>query len=531
MHSHAQNARASGPSRRTVLRGAGAAGLLLGLGGALSACERRGSAATVPAGPPRRGGRLRIGMVGAGKSESFNPSGAASALINVARVTAVFDSLVAIGPDLNPRPMLALSWTPDDTAATWTFRLRPGVRWHDGKPFTAEDVIYSLNWMSDPSNQLSAAVTNVDLPRLAAPDPETVIVRLHRPDLLFPQAIAATWIVQSGATDFSRPVGTGPFVFDSLMPGQVSVCRRNPDYWDTGKPYVDSLVIQSISDDNARVNALLGGQIDMVAQIPYAQAKAYDGAGLRLLDSPGITAQGFYMAVDHKPFDDARVRQAMRLLVDRQQLVDVALYGYGTVGNDLFGRGLTYYADAIPQRKRDIARAKALLAQAGHGRGLTVTLETAPAAPGMVEAATLFAQQAADAGVTVHVSQVDASSYFDPTVQYLKRPFGQTLWAGFASLSSFYQYAILPDGPGNETHWNNGKTTELTDRAVSAADAQEAANNWNAVQQEQWDDGGYLWWANVDNVDAMSNQVAGITPSRYLNLGLPAGLTTVYFAS
>ncbi|MYS80352.1 peptide ABC transporter substrate-binding protein [Streptomyces sp. SID5474] len=381
MHAHPQHARASGPSRRSVLRGAGAAGLLLGVGG-LTACDRRESTAAAQAGPPRRGGRLRIGMVGAGKSESFNPSGAASALINVAQVTAVFDSLVAIGPDLSLRPMLALSWSSDDTATTWTFRLRPGVRWHDGKPFTADDVLYSLNWMSDPTNLLSVAVANVDLPQSAAPDPETVVVRLLRPDLLFPQAIAGTWIVQNRATDFSRPVGTGPFVFDSLMPGQVSVCRRNPHYWDTGKPYVDSLVIQSISDDNARVNALLGSQIDVVAQIPYAQAKAYDGAGLRLLDSPSIAAQGFYMAVDHKPFDDARVRQAMRLLVDRQQLVDVALYGYGTVGNDLFGRGLTYYADDIPQRKRNVAQAKALLAQASHEHGLTIDLETAPAAPG-----------------------------------------------------------------------------------------------------------------------------------------------------
>ena len=521
---------AAGPSRRAVLRGTAAAGLMAGLG-TLAGCGRRPTAQSAPTGPPRRGGRLRIGMVGAGKAESFNPSNAASALITLARVTAVFDSLVAIAPDLSPQPMLATSWTHDGTAGRWTFRLRPGVRWHDGTPFTADDVVYSLHWMSDPTNQLSTAVANVDLKHLAKPDPLTVVIPLLQPDLQFPLAIAATWIVKNGATGFAHPVGTGPFVFDSLTPGEISVCHRNPHYWDPGKPYVDGLVIQSIDDDTARVNALLGGQLDIVAQAPYAQARAYDGAGLRLLNSPSITAQAFYMAVDRKPFDDARVRQAMRLLADRKQLVDVALYGYGTVGNDLFGKGLQFYDDTIAQRERNVSEARELLAQAGHGSGLTVTLETAAAAPGMVEAATLFAQQAADGGVTVRVSQVDASSYFDPTVQYLKRPFGQTVWSGFASLAGFYQYAILPGGVGNETHWTSKQTARLVDSAVTSTNAADAARNWDAVQQEQWDSGGYLWWANTNNVDATSNQVAGITPSRYLNLGLPSGLTTVYFAS
>lgn len=530
MHSHPLTAPPVRPSRRTVLRGTAAAGLAAGLS-TLAGCGRRPTAKSAPVGPPRRGGRLRIGMVGAGKAESFNPSNAASALITLARVTAVFDSLVAIAPDLSPKPMLATSWTHDGTAGHWTFRLRPDVRWHDGSPFTADDVLYSLHWMSDPANQLSAAVANVDLKHLTKTDALTVVIPLLRPDLQFPLTIASTWIVKNGATDFAHPVGTGPFVFDSLTPGEISVCHRNPRYWDTGKPYVDGLVIQSIDDDTARVNALLGGQLDIVAQAPYAQARAYDGAGLRLLDSPSITAQAFYMAVDRKPFDDVRVRQAMRLLADRQQLVDVALYGYGTVGNDLFGKGLPFYDDAVAQRGRDVARAKELLAQAGHGSGLTVTLETAAAAPGMVEAATLFAQQAADAGVTVNVSQVDASSYFDPTVQYLKRPFGQTVWSGFASLSGFYEYAILPGGAANETHWNSKQTTRLVDDAITATNASDAATSWDAVQQEQWDTGGYLWWANTNNVDATSNQVAGITPSRYLNLGLPSGLTTVYFAS
>ncbi|MFI6317100.1 ABC transporter substrate-binding protein [Nonomuraea sp. NPDC050556] len=497
---------------------------------ALAGCARPQPKA-VPAGPPRRGGRLRVGMVGAGKSESFNPSGAASAMINMAMTCAVFDSLVDIGPNLEIRPALATRWTPDKDARTWTFTLRQGVTWHDGRPLTAKDVLYTLRWMADPENQLSVSVANVDLDRVRAAGPHTIVVPLKSPDLLFPQTISSCWVVQDGATDFGEPVGTGPFVFASLDQGQQSVCRRNPAYWEPGKPYVDELVIQSIDDNTARVNALLGGQIDVLAQMPYTQARAHAGNGIRLLDSPSVAAQAFYMAVDRKPFDDVRVRQAMRLLVDRRQLVDVALFGFGTVANDLFGKGLEFYADTIPQRTRDVRRARELLAQAGYADGLTVTLETAAAAPGMVEAATLFAQQAKDGGVTINVSQVDATSYFDPTLQYLRRPFAQTFWAGFANLGSFYQYAALPDGYGNETHWTEARTGEQIAAATAASREAQAAAAWQAVQQEQWDTGGYIWWANVNNLDATSNRVAGITPSRYLSLGLPSGLANAYFTA
>ncbi|MEV6984109.1 ABC transporter substrate-binding protein [Sphaerisporangium sp. NPDC051017] len=470
-------------------------------------------------------------MLGAGKSESFNPSGATSALINMAMTCAVYDSLVDIGPNMEIRPALATRWTSDKDAQTWTLTLREGVTWHDGKPFTVQDVIYTLRWMADPDNQLSVSVANVDLDHVKATGPHSIVIPLKSPDLLFPQTISACWVVQDGTTDFSKPVGTGPFIFASLDQGRQSVCRRNPVYWDKGKPYVDELVIQSIDDNTARVNALLGGQIDVLAQMPFTQARAHASSGIRLLDTPSTASQAFYMAVDRKPFDDVRVRQAMRLLVDRRQLVDVALFGFGTVANDLFGKGLEFFADAIPQRKRDVQQARALLAQAGYADGLTVTLETAAVAPGMVEAATLFAQQAKDGGVTINVSQVDATSYFDPTLQYLQRPFAQTLWAGFANLANFYQYAVLPDGYGNETHWTKEQTGVQVAAAMAATRESAAQSAWLAVQQEQWDAGGYIWWANVNNLDATSSRVAGITPSRYLALGLPSGLANAYFTA
>lgn len=522
-------------TRRDFLKGAVAGGALLSVGGLLTACggsdAGTGAAgATNAAGTPKRGGQLRVGMVGAGKSESFNPATGITSLINAAMVGAVFDSLTRIGPDLRAQPALATRWERSDDARTWTFTLREGVTWHDGKPFGAEDVIYSLRWMAEPGNSLADVVQNIDLDGLKRKGKLTVVVPLKRADVIFPTKVGMAWIVQRGAKDFRRPIGTGAFKFKSLTPGQESTCVRNDDYWDDGKPYVDSLVIRSMTDNTARMNALLAGQIDLMAQIPYSQAKAQAGRGaIQLLDSPSTGSLSFYMRVDKPPFNDPDVRRAMKFAVDRQALVDTVLQGYGQVANDLVGDGVQFFDHSIEQRPHDPEQAKALLKKAGRA-GLAVTLETAPVVPGMVEAATLFAQQAKAAGIQIRVSQQPANTYWDPSISYLKMPFAQTMWSAIGSLSAFYEKAVASSGTINETHWNSPRTDAMIRRASSATSEKAAAEAWAQVQREQWEDGGYVVWGNVNNVDAMSNRVSGITPSKYLLLGLPTGFADAWLA-
>jgi peptide/nickel transport system substrate-binding protein len=517
-------------SRRDLFRCAGAAGLALGVVPGLAACDRGDDDDAVQSGPPRRGGTLRVGIVGGGKSESFNPSTGGITLINVAMVNAVFDGLVRVGPDLSIQPGLATRWESDASATTWELTLREGVTWHDGKRFTADDVVYSLRWMGRPDNGLQNVVAGVDLDGLQKLGPTRVRVPLKRPDLSFPMQIAPSWIVQDGAKDFTEPVGTGAFRFESLNQGQRSVCIRNPDYWDDPKPYVDSLVIQSIDDNTARLNALLAGELDLMAQLPYAQAAAQKEQGqIALLDAPTTNAAAFYMRVDVAPFDDVRVRQALKLLVDRKALIETTLGGYGTVANDLIGLGVEFYAADIPQRDRDVEQAKSLLARAGHGSGLSVTLQTSTAVPGMVEAATLYKQQAKEGGVDVQIEQVPANAYFDPTLKYLKMPFAQTFWIGILDLPSFYDYGIKSSGISNETHWYDKRTDALIGKAETATDKDQAASYWQQVQQQQWAEGGYIVWGNPNNLDGASNRVAGIKPSKYLFLGLPTGFADAYF--
>jgi peptide/nickel transport system substrate-binding protein len=525
------NGDASGMTRRMMLRGTALTGLAIGAGSLLSGCFSSDTPSKTAGGPPRRGGTLRVGMVGAGKTESMNPSGTVSALINMALCGAVYDSLVQITPDLKLDPSLATKWSSDDSAKTWTIDLRNDVKWHNGDPFTAEDVIYTLKWSNEPESNLGDYTSGINIEGLRAQSPSVLVVPLNEPDMFFMHKLSALFVIKNGTTKFDQPVGTGPFVFESLTPGQQGTFGRNPNYWIPEKPYVDKLVIQSITDDTARLNALQGGQIDVMGQVPLSQAKTIDSQGLKLLSGPSTAGHAFYMAVDQAPFSDPRVRQAFRLLADREQLVNVALNGFGTVGNDLYGKGLQFYDDSLPQRTLDVDKAKALLAEAGFASGLTVELQTSNVVPGMVEAATLFQQQAKAGGVEINIVNVDASAYFDPSQKFLKMPFAQTYWAGTTEIVSFFQLALLPGAISNETHWDNAKTTALIEQASQSISPQEAGPLWNQVQKEQYDEGGYIWWGIPDFVDATAGNVAGITPSKNLPLGLPWGLADAYFVS
>ncbi|WPB88006.1 prolyl oligopeptidase family serine peptidase [Streptomyces malaysiensis] len=139
---------------------------------------------------------------------------------------------------------------------TWTFQLRQGVRWHDGTEFTADDVLYSLRWMAKPGNGMNANVAAVDLDHLKKTGPYTVTIPLKQASPLFPYSRSMAWIIKNKTTDFTRPVGTGPFVFGSLARGERSTCRRNPAYWDTGKSYVNQLTLYSLQDDTTGTREL-----------------------------------------------------------------------------------------------------------------------------------------------------------------------------------------------------------------------------------------------------------------------------------
>ncbi len=517
-------------SRLDLLRGAAAAGVGLSTTGFLAACggdDGEGSAGgttTAPAGTTssdvKRGGRLRVGHVGTGKAETFDPA-LGSSFIDASRYLNVYDLLVRVDSELNLQPGLALEWEPNGDSTVWQFKLRPDVVWHDGKPFTAQDVIYTLQSWGDKKHVAHAASTNIQLGELNAVDDVTLEIPLKGPNARLADSFTQqnNVVIQDGTTDFTNPIGTGPFKVESFTPGERSLATRNEEYWEEGKPYVDEWEDISISDNAARLNALLSGEIDMMSQIEPTQAKVHLESGeIQIVRAPSPTAvQVFYMAVDIPPFDDPLVRQAFRLIPDRQGLIDRALLGFATSANDLPGKGLWNFAEDLPTREQDIEEARALLAEAGQ-ENLEVTLHTSDIVPGFVEAATLFAEMAKEAGVTVKIKKEDPNAYFDTSKIYTKLDFGQSFWT-YSSLALWYEQALLSDAIWNETHYRDKAYDALIREAQGATDEEAALDLWHQVQEVQYNEGGYIVWANLEILDAAANTVKGLEPSAWFNLG------------
>jgi peptide/nickel transport system substrate-binding protein len=521
----------SGLTRRQLMTYGGQGLALLGAGSLLAACgsSTGGSSGTAPGstsvggGKPVKGGKLNIGMISGGSSETVDP-GIAVSYADQLRVYQVYDFLFQPGPGnefhkLEPR--LATSAEPNKDASVWTFKLREDVTWHDGKPFTADDVVWSVQSWSKPTNYAGAyAGAFVDFKKVRKLDKYTVEIPMIRPSAQFP-TITTLWnlaIIQNGTTPAQlakNPIGTGPFKFVSFKPGSQSVFVRNDNYWEGGgKPYLDEVVIDSsFQDETSRYNALVGGQIDVSPLFPANYARQQQSSQqVNVLSSPSGQAYTLTMRVDKGPFTDIRVREAMKLLCNRQALIDGIFPGYAQVGNDIEGRFGQYFASDI-KAEYDVEKAKALLKEAGQ-ENLSLTLPTAPEYPGYVESATLYAQQAEAAGVKINVEQESAATYFTEAGGYLSRPFGvvnSNTWPSMSvvAASSFTTTAAYP-----ETGWAQqpgGGNQALLQRAMGELDPTKAQDLWHEVQTEWAEKGGYLVWCFVDNIDAAGKNVAGLT--------------------
>ncbi|MEW2635038.1 ABC transporter substrate-binding protein [Streptomyces sp. NPDC048389] len=490
-----------------------AAGGVAGLGAlTLTGCAGTSDPSDTAAkgdGRPQRGGRLRAAFAGGGASETLDPH-LSSLFADVARAKALFDKLADYGPDLSAQPRLATSWEPDAGLTRWKVTLREAA-FHDGKPVTAQDVLYSYRRITDPEKafRAKASLEPIDLKASRALDARTVEFVLKRPSAEFPNVLAAfgAYIVPDGAQDFDdKPVGSGPFRFVSFAPGRSAVFKRNDAYWD-GAPHLDELEFVVANEESARVNALLGGQVEYAHELNPTTARAHEsGDRIQIVRLRNSAMQSFAMKTDRPPFDDKRVRQAFFLIADRKELVDGALSGAGEIGNDLFGKGYEYYAAGLPQREQDIDRAKALLKEAGAEK-LEVTLDTSPVAAGFTEAATIFRDQAAKAGVTIRVKTGSKDSYWKDILD------SGTLCSyrsGAMPIEAHISQRLLTDSTTNATKWHHKDFDALYRQAQSTKDEKERATVYERMQRRLHAEGGFLIWGFGDWIIGTARNVRGV---------------------
>lgn len=511
-------------SRRVLLRTVGGA---LGAAAFLGSCapsRGAGPATGAASGTARRGGTLRVALTGGGPAESLDPY-AGAAPSDIIRSEVLYDSLFT-AEDGRLVPALARSAEPAPDGRSFTARLREGVRWHDGSPFTAEDVAYSLRYMVDPARPYQSQIAlYVDAARVEVVDDLTLRVPLSRPvgDPALMLSGFPSRIVRAGTTDFTpeTALGTGPYRVAAFDAGRETRLVRFDEHWG-GPPAADELVLVSLADQQAKANAVLGGQVDYTVDVPFTVARTGSSASdvdVRAAEPEHRVGFGFVLNSTKAPFDDPRVRLAARLAVDRQAMVDTVFLGFGSQGNDLYGAGTEHFDDR-PPLSRDVERARRLVTEANAG-GARVVVRSAEYESGFNASAELLARYLVDIGLDARAEIVGLGEFFTP--DGLAASDAVAFAIGAEPLLVVYgRMAGIPALAFADTEFS-----ATVDAAIGAVDPTARADAWARAQALMAERGNTLVWGRADVLSMARKSVAGVRTRRlpkYPYLG-QAGLT------
>lgn len=380
----------------------------------------------------------------------------ASSDSEIAVLNAIYDYLVDIDPDNNIVPRLATSWEVSEDGLTYTFTLADGVAFHDGDPLTAEDVVWTYNRLRDPALELPTADLYANIADITAVADDTVQFSLTEtnPFFLYDLSDNHALMLKAGTEDPASAFnGTGPFVVTDYSPENRMSLTANENYFMAGKPGVAALEFVFFSDQVASVDALRGGQVDIILNMPLPLFETLDA--LPDITAVSVPSNGFdllRLRADRAPGNDPRVVEALKLAVDREAIFELVKNGIGALGQDSPIGPLydSYYASELTPPARDPERARELLAEAGYPDGLELTLHT-PDSGDRPDLAVVLQQQLAEAGFDIDISVEPESVYYGDN-GWLEVDFGITGW-GSRPLPQFYLDVMIVCG----ARWNEAK--------------------------------------------------------------------------
>jgi peptide/nickel transport system substrate-binding protein len=500
-------------SRRGFLGAAAGVAGTVGMGTVLSACGGSSSgsstASVLPAGKPKPGGTLTVGWIGGSSSDTidgFNPI----TQIDYGRVPALFEQLVRWEPG-GVQNKLAEEFSSNADGTVWTVRVRSGLTFHNGKPVTAEDLIFSFQHMLNVKTPTigTAAMVAVDPHGLKKLDARTIQVAMTSPQTTFRDQMSnTTFPIVPVGYDPKHPIGCGPFKLDSFSPGQRSVMSRFPDYYLSPMPYFDSLIIEDFPSSTSQINALSSGQINAAAGIPWISARELQSqSGVKVINEHSGQWLEYEMRTDPgQPFSDVRVRQAIRLLIDRTQFISNVYDGQAIIGNDLFSRFDPNYDSSLPQREPDPDKAKSLLKAAGAADS-TFTMISGPWIPGLLEGAELISQQASAAGVKLTVRNTPIGQFV--AQDYLKAPMACGYWFDLPYAAQCI-ITMTKSAGQNESHWGNSSWDALWLQLNRTSEPAKYRDIIHQMQTIEWNEGGYIIPGFYNSVDAVAPDVQGL---------------------
>lgn len=439
----------------------------------------------------------------------------------------IFSNLTRTSHELKPEPQLASKWDVSADSTEWTFHLVKNAKFSNGRPVTAADVKFSIDRVLDPKTGSRGRKALGPIKEVVVKDDHTVVFKLNGPyaDLAlqlgntFSRIIAKENVAEIG----TKPIGSGPFILKEYVPGNKAILVRNPDYFEKGLPYLDEVHQIYIKEYAAQVSALKTGEIDIMYFAPAEIIPDLKGApniDVRVVSAPSF--QPLIMWVTEKPFDDVRVRQALRFAVDRQAMMEAATGGLGVLGNDTpVSPSNPYYNKALPQRHKDVAKAKKLLAEAGFPNGVDITLYTSTQRPGLEPAAVVAQQTLAESGFRVKIESVDIARLYKDVIPKPK-PFAvsHNNWFGRPtvdeSLSPFY----FTKSNWNYTQYSNPEVDKLLDQAKSLSDFASRKKLYDKIQEILYNEGPDVVAYFKNYVSAVRTEVKNykLIPVQYVDL-------------
>ena len=427
-------------------------------------------------------------------------------------ISLIYDRLTEPAFDsMTPSPSLAASWESNEDASVWTFHLRDDVYFHDGTQLTSADVAYSANhWKTSETSILATSFEIVD--SIDTPDDFTVVFNLTAPLVTFDLTVmdyrARVFPKDSYPAILETGMGSGPFKLEKLDVEGVTVLVANDDYWD-GPPGVKAVEVYGIAESEAQTTALLSGQLDFQG-VTLDIAQRFEGNDdYKISQIPSGDWSGLVMRTDIPPFDNLALRQAMHLVVDRQELVDLSLSGAGTVScnSAVMPSDPNVFTDCNPGA--DIEGAKAKLVEAGYPDGFEIDLYASSICQDWEALTEIYQQQAAKAGITVNIQTVSADGFW--TEQWMVEPFVITCWnarLADAALNEIYRGG----GSWNESYWNVPEFDALLDAARAEKDADKRRQYYQDAQKMLYEEGGTIipYYSNLIRVQKTC--IDGIPP-------------------
>jgi peptide/nickel transport system substrate-binding protein len=476
----------------------------------LVACGGGGGAVDVGGGDEgTKGGTLTAAI--SGEPDQLDPH-KTSAYASFQVLENVFDTLVEPDAELQFQPALAESWETSDDGLTWTFTLRDGVTWHNGRELVADDVVYSYKRIIDEELANSYRFSSVE--DVTAPDDKTVVITVSRPtpNLLANigafkgTAIVAKENVEDGSIT-RNPIGTGAFRFESYASGDRLQLVRNDDYWGD-EVMLDGVTYTFVSDPTVALTNLQGDQVQWTDNLPPQQVES-------LMGSDDITVEAvasndyWYFAANQarKPFDDPRVRQALAFGIDREQITEAATFGLATVNQTAIPEGSAFHYDYAPY-ERDVEKAKSLLQEAGVTTPLPMDLMVTNEYPETVTAAQVMQSQLKEIGVEVKIRTLDFASWLDQQGQGNFDVF-MLGWLGNLDPDDYYYAQHRTDANFNFQKYSNAEVDQALDDARSETDEDARKDLYETAVKQIVDDASYVYLYNPQVVQAWSPDVKG----------------------